>query len=84
MSGADEEVEKSISMELYRRRNGKKDKDHNMTLAPPFKFTDAVLYLSQEPKFSDRYSDEKAKVPGRDINGATKIQEAGFVGRTGK
>lgn len=64
MSGADAEIERGMAMDLYRKRAGKRDEDGVMQFSPPFKYVDAAEFLSNEPKFSDRYSDMRSSVPG--------------------
>ena len=63
ISGIDPETERSMVMELYRRRQGKKDADGNLSLAPPFKYIDAAMFLVIEPKFSERYENESVSTP---------------------
>lgn len=57
VSGADMEVEKEMAIFLYRKRAGKRDEDGIMQFAATFKYVEAALFLSHEPKFSERYTD---------------------------
>lgn len=49
-----------ITMDIYRRRAGKRDEEGVMQYAAPAKYIDAASFLSHQPKFSDLYSDGKS------------------------
>ena len=65
-------------MELYRKRCGKKDADGNIVLAPPFKYLNVALYLSTEPKFSERY-DKRFHGTTSPNNGKAAEDQSGII-----
>ena len=56
ISGATDEDEAMLIMDLYRKKAGRHDKEGVFQFAPPFKFIDAADYLSLQPKFGGRAS----------------------------
>ena len=56
LSGATDEDEVMLIMDLYRKKAGLHDKEGVFQFAPPFNFIDAADYLSLQPKFGGRAS----------------------------
>ena len=71
-SGETEEDTKENIMELYRQKNKVKGRNGELKPAPPIKYLPAVWLLSQEPKFSQKYSGSSEEKNGyRGISGSS-------------
>lgn len=46
-----------LALETYRRRQSKRGDDVNFSNGAPFKYIETPEYLSEQPKFSDKYGD---------------------------
>ena len=71
LSGETEEDTKENIMEFYRQKNKVKGRNGELKPPPPIKYLPAVWLLSQEPKFSQKYSGSSEEKNGyRGISGS--------------
>lgn len=57
VSVVNEDYLKMMEMETHRGRQAKKGEDGNIIFSTPFKYIEAAIYLSDQPKCSDKYDD---------------------------
>lgn len=55
VSGVNEEDLKLMEMQTFRRRHGNMGEDGMNIFSTPLKYIDVATYLSDQPKFSDKY-----------------------------
>ena len=85
MSGSNEDVLLTAIMEVYQKRAGKRNKNGVFRHASPFIYIETAMYLSHEPKFSDKYPSSCIATRGGSASARRRAQGSsrGSASRTG-